>query len=108
MAVDQGLIAKNAGPSGKVQQTENKPRGANRSTKVAGKLKVLPDQPDVPSKALNEVPKPPTTTVTEDNAQAPTITDSDEEEVDEEDEPEELEEEEEEDAEVRVPSQLKS
>lgn len=107
MAVDQGLIAKNAGPSGKVQQTENKPRGANRSTKVAGKLKVLPDQPDVPSKALNEVPKPPTTTVTEDNAQAPTITDSDEEEVDE-DEPEEQEEEEEEDAEVRVPSQLKS
>jgi hypothetical protein len=24
-----------------------KPRGANRSTKVAGKLKVLPEQPDV-------------------------------------------------------------
>jgi hypothetical protein len=27
-------------------QTELKARGANRSTKVAGKLKVLPEQPD--------------------------------------------------------------
>ncbi|KAJ7599227.1 hypothetical protein C8J56DRAFT_770983 [Mycena floridula] len=27
----------------------NKPRGANRSTKVAGKLKVLPEQPDYPA-----------------------------------------------------------
>lgn len=26
--------------------SENKPRGANRSTKVAGKLKVLPEQPE--------------------------------------------------------------
>ncbi|KAF5369459.1 hypothetical protein D9758_002806 [Tetrapyrgos nigripes] len=30
------------------QQPEPKPRGANRSTKVAGKLKVLPEQPDLP------------------------------------------------------------
>lgn len=36
-------------PSGSKQpplSSENKPRGANRSTKVAGKLKVLPEQPE--------------------------------------------------------------
>lgn len=38
---------------------EPKPRGANRSTKVAGKLKVLPEQPDnLPS--LDTKPKTPT------------------------------------------------
>jgi len=29
--------------------SEHKARGANRSTKVAGKLKVLPEQPDLPT-----------------------------------------------------------
>ena len=40
--------------------TDQKPRGANRSTKVAGKLQVLPEQPDVPtqSQILPEPPKP--------------------------------------------------
>ena len=38
---------------------EPKPRGANRSTKVAGKLKVLPEQPEnLPS--LDTKPKTPT------------------------------------------------
>ncbi|OCB89128.1 DUF155-domain-containing protein [Sanghuangporus baumii] len=40
--------------------SEPKPRGANRSTKVAGKLQVLPEQPDVPtqSQILPEPSKP--------------------------------------------------
>ncbi|KAL5514340.1 hypothetical protein ACEPAG_2428 [Sanghuangporus baumii] len=46
--------------------SEPKPRGANRSTKVAGKLQVLPEQPDVPtqSQILPEPskPKPPRAT----------------------------------------------
>ena len=39
---------------------EAKARGANRSTKVAGKLKVLPDQPEpvLPAKKV-DVPAPP-------------------------------------------------
>lgn len=42
-------------------QADQKARGANRSTKVAGKLKVLPDQPDVPtqSQILSEPQRPP-------------------------------------------------
>ena len=100
MAVDQGIIARNAGPSTKPSQPDNKPRGANRSTKVAGKLKVLPDQPDVPtqSKVLNEAPNPPAITPQPVEAKPLTTTDSDEEEADEEEEPEEPEEQ---DAEVR-------
>lgn len=35
--------------SSAAQQVEPKTRGANRSTKVAGKLKVLPDQPTTPT-----------------------------------------------------------
>lgn len=67
MAVDQpgssrtGLPTTNpVGKASQTQQTETKARGANRSTKVAGKLKVLPDQPDVPTqpKVLSEPPKP--------------------------------------------------
>lgn len=34
--------------SGQGFLSEHKARGANRSTKVAGKLKVLPEQPDPP------------------------------------------------------------
>ncbi|KAH8115944.1 DUF155-domain-containing protein [Phellopilus nigrolimitatus] len=47
--------------SPRVPPAEAKTRGANRSTKIAGKLQVLPDQPDVPSqsKILVELPKPP-------------------------------------------------
>jgi uncharacterized Rmd1/YagE family protein len=41
--------------------TDTKPRGANRSTKVAGKLKVLPEQPEdlpvLPSKPFNKPPR---------------------------------------------------
>ena len=91
MAVDQGIIARNAGPSTKPSQPDSKPRGANRSTKVAGKLKVLPDQPDVPtqSKVLNEAPKPPAVTPQLVEVKPLTTTDSDEEEADEEEEPDE-------------------
>lgn len=38
---------------------ESKPRGANRSTKVAGKLKVLPDQPEPPVPLDKTEPPPP-------------------------------------------------
>ena len=97
MAVEQGLLGKSPGPTVKAAQPDGKPRGANRSTKVAGKLKVLPDQPDVPtqSKILNEPPKFPTIA---EGAKPPTTTDSDEEGEEEDDEPEEPEEQ---DAEVR-------
>lgn len=51
-------------PKGKnpVQGPSNEPkaRGANRSTKVAGKLKVLPDQPEpVPKEQLEPPVEPP-------------------------------------------------
>jgi hypothetical protein len=36
------------------QSPEHKARGANRSTKVAGKLKVLPEQPEIPHKLDSE------------------------------------------------------
>ncbi|KAL5498674.1 RMD1 [Sanghuangporus vaninii] len=43
--------------------SEPKPRGANRSTKVAGRLQVLPEQPDVPTQSQiipePSKPKPP-------------------------------------------------
>lgn len=42
-------------PPGQPNRTETKTRGANRSTKVAGKLKVLPEQPE----DLLVLPKPP-------------------------------------------------
>ena len=34
--------------------SETKTRGANRSTKVAGKLKVLPEQPELPGESSRE------------------------------------------------------
>lgn len=76
-------------------QADQKARGANRSTKVAGKLKVLPDQPDVPSQSqiLLEPPKPPPPPTT--SAGSPG---SDDEDAEDEDEPEEPDEQ---DAEVR-------
>lgn len=59
MAVDQPSLPRTASAGGTVPQAEHKARGANRSTKVAGKLKVLPDQPDpvTQSKVLSEPPK---------------------------------------------------
>lgn len=39
-------------------QAEPKIRGANRSTKTAGKLKVLPDQPTTPGPATRLAPEP--------------------------------------------------
>lgn len=75
--------AKSAAP------VDQKARGANRSTKIAGKLKVLPDQPDVPtqSQILSEPPKPapPPTTSTG----TPGSDDDDAEDEDEPEEPEE-------------------
>ena len=97
MAVDQPTSSRPAvvapttvGKASQSQQTETKARGANRSTKVAGKLKVLPDQPDVPtqSKILIEPSKPP---VPKEEGKPGTSPESDEED---EDEPEESEEQE--------------
>ncbi|KIM59110.1 hypothetical protein SCLCIDRAFT_1188115 [Scleroderma citrinum Foug A] len=42
---------------GTAQQVEPKIRGANRSTKIAGKLKVLPDQPTTQAPASTPIPK---------------------------------------------------
>ena len=96
MAVDPPSTSRQPPPVAKAPQVAlpaDAKRGANRSTKVAGKLKVLPDQPDVPtqSKILGEVNKaplpPPTSPVGERKP-----TDSDEDDADEEDEGEETEE----------------
>lgn len=68
---------------------EAKARGANRSTKVAGKLKVLPDQPEpvLPAKKV-DVPAPPKVdTVAEESEEE---ADSDE-DGDDEEEPEDVE-----------------
>jgi len=56
MPSDQpGQKSQNAGnPS-----TEPKTRGANRSTKVAGKLKVLPEQPELVTVKAVDLPGPP-------------------------------------------------
>lgn len=64
-------------------QVEPKIRGANRSTKTAGKLKVLPDQPTIPGPAPRAAPEP---------EESPNVTgdtdegDDEEEEADEDDE----------------------
>jgi hypothetical protein len=47
--------SQNAGNS----STEPKTRGANRSTKVAGKLKVLPEQPELVTVKAVDLPGPP-------------------------------------------------
>ena len=89
MAVDQptssrtaAVVATAIGKVSQGQQTEIKARGANRSTKVAGKLKVLPDQPDVPtqSKILIEPSKIP---APNDEGKPGTSPESDEEDEDE-------------------------
>ena len=78
-------------------QADQKTRGANRSTKVAGKLKVLPDQPDVPtqSQILSEPPKPAQPT-----ADTAPKSGSDDEDGEDDDTEEQEEEQEEQDAEV--------
>jgi hypothetical protein len=67
--------------------TEPKTRGANRSTKVAGKLKVLPEQPE-PVTARVDLPAPPK----DHDENVGTTGDSDEADVDDdEEEPEDVE-----------------
>ena len=71
--------------------SEPKARGANRSTKVAGKLKVLPDQPEpvVPKDRLEPPPlAPPKSDEAEGSA---TAGDSDEDVADEEEDTEDVE-----------------
>lgn len=70
-------------------EPEAKARGANRSTKVAGKLKVLPDQPEpvLPAKKVNLPAPPKTETVAEGSEEE---ADSDE-DGDDEEEPEDAE-----------------
>lgn len=83
-------------PSARVQSSvpsaEQKARGANRSTKVAGKLKILPDQPE-PYVADKPTTLPPPPKVSEAEGSGATG-DSDEDEADDEDDTE--------DAKVRV------
>ncbi|KAG6330272.1 hypothetical protein ID866_8815 [Astraeus odoratus] len=76
------------------QQVEPKTRGANRSTKVAGKLKVLPDQPAAPAPSPTPKPGKPESAVPE-VEEGPSTTgetdegdDEEEEEIDEEEEEE--------------------
>lgn len=72
--------------------TDTKPRGANRSTKVAGKLKVLPEQPE----DLPVLPSKPFSKPRRDHAEsAGTTGDSDDGDVEENDDSQEY------DAEVR-------
>lgn len=71
--------------SPKLALTEPKSRGANRSTKAAGKLKVLPEQPELPAGFPKE----------QDDSIA-TVEDGDEGDIEESDE-------EQEDVEARIP-----
>lgn len=70
--------------------SETKPRGANRSTKVAGKLKVLPEQPDPAPRNL-DLPGPPKSGDKGGNVSGggATTGDSDEGDIDEDEEEEE-------------------
>ncbi|KAH0834867.1 DUF155-domain-containing protein [Lanmaoa asiatica] len=73
----------NPQPSQSTTQVEPKMRGANRSTKTAGKLKVLPDQPTMPGPATRptqELDESPNATGDTDEG------DDEEEEADEDDE----------------------
>lgn len=83
----------------KVLATEPKARGANRSTKVAGKLKVLPEQPESVApheKANTELKPPPKVKVLAEGEDSVTAGDSDEDDVADDEEQEEL------DTEVRI------
>ena len=71
---------------------ESKARGANRSTKVAGKLKVLPEhaEPVLQKDKPAQTPAPPRA-VEEAGEGSGTLADSEDEEVDEDTEPEDVE-----------------
>lgn len=70
---------------------EPKPRGANRSTKVAGKLKVLPEQPEVPDLAGKKGLTQPAGPSKEHEGSVGTTGSSDEGDVDEDEEQEDVE-----------------
>lgn len=74
-------------PSGAFSSAESKPRGANRSTKVAGKLKVLPEQPEPATSKVVDFRGPPR------DEDVGTTGDSDEGDIDddEEDDPDDVE-----------------
>ncbi|EJD05487.1 DUF155-domain-containing protein [Fomitiporia mediterranea MF3/22] len=92
MAIDPPHGNRPPVPAAKPPSAESKPRGANRSTKVAGKLQVLPDQPDVPTQStiLQGKAKPKHTQIAEAAAQtealSPSTADSDEDDADDEEE----------------------
>lgn len=72
--------------------SESKARGANRSTKVAGKLKVLPEHAEpVLQKEKAPLAPPPPRDRDDTGEGSGTLADSEEEEADEEDEPEDVE-----------------
>lgn len=96
----QPLLPKTNPPSSPpTTQAEPKTRGANRSTKTAGKLKVLPDQPTAPSPAPRPAPEPEESS---DSSSDSDESDSDEEEESDEDDEEEESDEDDEEAEVRL------
>ncbi|KAH8101823.1 DUF155-domain-containing protein [Cristinia sonorae] len=72
------------------QSADQKARGANRSTKVAGKLKVLPDQPE-PFVVDKPVSLPPPPKVTSQGEGSGVTGDSDEDEADDEEDTEDVE-----------------
>ncbi|PIL27688.1 hypothetical protein GSI_10841 [Ganoderma sinense ZZ0214-1] len=72
---------------------EAKARGANRSTKVAGKLKVLPEhaEPVLEKGKVQPPPAPPTSKPDETGEGSGTLADSEDDEADEEEEPDDAE-----------------
>lgn len=72
--------------------TEPKPRGANRSTKVAGKLKVLPEQPQSSVTSRDKPTVAPIAPKSPSEFESPgTTADSDEDEADDEEDVEDME-----------------
>ena len=80
-------------PPSSAPADEPKARGANRSTKVAGKLKVLPEhaEPVLQKDKAAQTPAPPPRDRDEAGEGSGTLADSEEEEADETDEPEDVE-----------------
>ena len=70
---------------------EPKARGANRSTKVAGKLKVLPDQPEPPTPVPDTHLEPPPPPKLQEGEGSGTAGDSEDDDADVEEEPEDAE-----------------
>lgn len=81
MATPQLIARAQSAPS--ASTSEQKARGANRSTKVAGKLKVLPDQPE-PYVADKPVTLPPPPKVGESGEGSGATGDSEDDEADDE------------------------